>query len=104
MAKSHSSHYRMDRGQCRIRFYRRRPYTRTFDELIPAKFRGRVDLLVNGSFWLGAALGALATPFLVDQRLFSANVGWRLGFGIGAVLGLSILLLGGSFRKARDGS
>jgi MFS family permease len=63
------------------------------DELIPAKFRGRVDLLVNGSFWLGAALGALATPFLLDQRLFSANVGWRLGFGIGAVLGLSILLL-----------
>jgi MFS family permease len=63
------------------------------DELIPAKFRGRVDLLVNGSFWLGAALGALATPFLLDQRLFSANLGWRLGFGIGAVLGLSILLL-----------
>jgi len=53
------------------------------DELIPAKYRGRIDLIVNGSFWLGAAAGALASPFLLDQHLFSANVGWRLGFGIG---------------------
>jgi MFS family permease len=63
------------------------------DELIPAKYRGRVDLLVNGSFWLGAAGGALAVPFLLDQRLFAPDIGWRLGFGIGAVLGLGILLL-----------
>src|SRR6195256_1473091 len=63
------------------------------DELIPAKYRGRVDLIVNGSFWLGAAAGALAVPFLLDQRLFAPNIGWRLGFGIGAVLGLGILLL-----------
>jgi MFS family permease len=63
------------------------------DELIPAKYRGRIDLIVNGSFWLGASAGALAVPFLLDPNLFSANVGWRLGFGIGGVLGLSILLL-----------
>src|SRR6478752_855281 len=63
------------------------------DELIPAKYRGRVDLIVNGSFWLGAAGGALAVPFLLDQRLFAPDIGWRLGFGIGAVLGLGILLL-----------
>jgi MFS family permease len=63
------------------------------DELIPAKYRGRVDLIVNGSFWLGAAFGALAAPVLLDQRLFSANLGWRLGFGIGAILGTTILLL-----------
>jgi MFS family permease len=63
------------------------------DELIPAKYRGRVDLIVNGSFWLGAAAGALAAPFLLDTNLFSANVGWRLGFGIGAALGLFILML-----------
>jgi MFS family permease len=63
------------------------------DELIPARFRGRVDLIVNGSFWLGAAFGALATPVLLDQRLFSTNLGWRLGFGIGGVLGSTILLL-----------
>jgi MFS family permease len=63
------------------------------DELIPAKYRGRIDLIVNGSFWLGAAGGALASPFLLDQHLFPANIGWRLGFGIGGALGLSILLL-----------
>jgi MFS family permease len=63
------------------------------DELIPAKYRGRVDLIVNGSFWLGAAFGALATPFLLDQNIFAINVGWRLGFGIGGILGLAILLL-----------
>jgi MFS family permease len=63
------------------------------DELIPAKYRGRIDLAVNGSFWLGAAAGSLAVPFLLNQNFFPANVGWRLGFGIGGVLGLSILLL-----------
>jgi MFS family permease len=63
------------------------------DELIPAKYRGRIDLIVNGSFWLGAAGGALAAPFLLDPHLFPVNLGWRLGFGIGGVLGLSILML-----------
>src|SRR6202045_4045253 len=63
------------------------------DELIPAKYRGRVDLIVNGSFWLGAAAGALAVPFLLHQSLLPVNVGWRLGFGIGGVLGFSILML-----------
>jgi MFS family permease len=63
------------------------------DELIPAKFRGRVDLIVNGSFWLGAAFGALAIPLLLDQSLLPVNIGWRLGFGIGGVLGTSILFL-----------
>jgi MFS family permease len=65
------------------------------DELIPAKYRGRVDLIVNGSFWLGAAFGALAAPFLLNQNVFSVNLGWRLGFGIGGVLGCAILLLRG---------
>jgi MFS family permease len=63
------------------------------DELIPAKYRGRVDLIVNGTFWLGAAAGAAVTPLLLDRSLFAADVGWRLGFAIGGVLGLSILLL-----------
>jgi MFS family permease len=63
------------------------------DELIPAKYRGRVDLIVNGSFWLGAACGALAAPKLLDTRLFAPDLGWRLGFGIGAVVGTAILLL-----------
>src|ERR1700688_1875713 len=46
------------------------------DELIPAKYRGRIDLVVNGSFWLGAAAGALASPVLLDQELLPVNFGW----------------------------
>ena len=63
------------------------------DELIPARFRGRVDLLVNGSFWIGAAAGAAASPLLLDPHLLPIDLGWRLGFAIGGVLGLSVLLL-----------
>ncbi|MGH8687940.1 MAG: MFS transporter [Burkholderiales bacterium] len=63
------------------------------DELIPARHRGRVGLFVNGSFWLGAALGSGATVVLLDPSYFALDLGWRLGFGIGAVLGLAILAL-----------
>ncbi|MFJ1756926.1 MFS transporter [Kitasatospora sp. NPDC088134] len=63
------------------------------DELIPARVRGRVDLIVNGSFWIGAALGAFASIALLDSALFATDVGWRLAFGIGVVLGLVILLV-----------
>jgi MFS family permease len=61
------------------------------DELIPARHRGRVGLMINGSFWLGAALGSGATVLLLDPALFAPDFGWRLGFGMGAVLGLLIL-------------
>lgn len=63
------------------------------DELIPARHRGRVALAINGSFWLGAALGSGATVLLLDPALFAPDLGWRLGFGIGAALGLTILAL-----------
>jgi MFS family permease len=63
------------------------------DELIPARLRGRIDLIVNGSFWAGAALGAAGSILLLNPALFPINLGWRLGFGIGAVLGSFILLL-----------
>jgi MFS family permease len=63
------------------------------DELIPARVRGRVDLIVNGSFWVGAAAGSVATIWLLNPAIFPADVGWRLGFGMGAVLGLLILLM-----------
>jgi MFS family permease len=61
------------------------------DELIPARHRGRVGLMINGSFWLGAALGSGATVLLLDPAHFAPDLGWRLGFGIGAALGLLIL-------------
>ena len=62
-------------------------------ELIPARYRGRTDLIINGSFWIGAAAGALGAVVLLQPGLLPADVGWRLAFGIGAVLGLAILLL-----------
>ena len=63
------------------------------DELIPARVRGRVDLIINGSYWLGAAGGAVAAIFLLDTSLFAADLGWRLAFGLGAVFALAILLV-----------
>jgi len=63
------------------------------DELIPARLRGRIDLIVNGSFWLGAAAGSGASVVFLDPAVLAPNVGWRLGFAIGGVLGLGILLL-----------
>jgi MFS family permease len=63
------------------------------DELMPARYRGRVDIMVNGSFWLGAAAGAAATPILLNPTYLPIDLGWRLGFGIGGVLGFAILLL-----------
>jgi MFS family permease len=62
-------------------------------ELIPARYRGRTDLAINGSFWLGAALGALGAIVLLQPGLLPPDWGWRAAFGIGAVLGLGILLL-----------
>ncbi|MFC7051726.1 MFS transporter [Hansschlegelia quercus] len=61
------------------------------DEMTPARLRGRVALIVNGSFWAGAALGSGATVVLLDPAIVPVDLGWRLGFGIGAALGLLIL-------------
>lgn len=63
------------------------------DELIPARVRGRVDLIINASFWIGAAIGAGATIGLLDTGIVPIKIGWRLAFGIGAVLGLIIIFL-----------
>lgn len=62
-------------------------------ELIPARFRGRTDLGINGSFWLGALMGAIGTWVLLAPGRLPPDVGWRAAFAIGAVLGLGVLLL-----------
>ncbi len=62
-------------------------------ELVPARFRGRTDLAINGSFWLGAALGAVGAVVFLAPGVLPQDWGWRAAFGIGAVLGLAILLL-----------
>ena len=63
------------------------------DEMIPARARGRVDLIINGSFWLGAVAGGLISLVLLKESLFALDVGWRLSFGLGALLGVGILLV-----------
>jgi MFS family permease len=63
------------------------------DELIPARVRGRVDLIINGSYWAGSAAGSAAALLFLDTAIFAENVGWRLAFGIGALLGLSMMLV-----------
>jgi MFS family permease len=66
------------------------------DELIPGKLRGTVDLIVNGTFWLGATAGSIAAMLLLSNHLpghISQKIGWRLAFGIGGSLGLLVLIL-----------
>ena len=60
----------------------------TIQELVPARYRGWTDLVINGSFWIGAALGAAGSIVLLDPDLLAPDLGWRAAFLIGAVLGL----------------
>jgi MFS family permease len=61
------------------------------DELIPARYRGRVDIMVSGTYWAGAVLGTIGTFILLNQ--FDPSIGWRIAFLIGPVLGIGILFL-----------
>jgi MFS family permease len=61
------------------------------DELIPARHRGRIDIVINGTYWAGAAFGALLTVPILTQ--LPVSWGWRLAFGLGVVLGLVVLLV-----------
>lgn len=62
-------------------------------EFTPPSLRGRVDLIVNGSFWLGAMLGGAIASILLAPERFSLDVGWRLAFAVGAALGAGVLVL-----------
>lgn len=65
----------------------------TIQEFTPARYRGWVDLTINGTFWVGAALGAFGSIILLDPAIVGGDLGWRWCFGIGAVLGLVIMLM-----------
>jgi MFS family permease len=65
----------------------------TIQELIPARVRGFTDLVINGSFWVGAALGAFASIVLLDHALIDPDHGWRAAFLIGALLALVIFFM-----------
>src|SRR4051794_30206973 len=65
----------------------------TIQELVPARYRGWTDLVINGSFWVGAALGAAGSIVLLDPAHFSPDLGWRFAFFIGAALGVVIFIM-----------
>lgn len=63
------------------------------DEFIPARYRGRVDISINGTYWGGAALGAVANMFLLNTAYFPEDWGWRIGFFLGPVIGIAIIFV-----------
>jgi MFS family permease len=63
------------------------------DELIPSHYRGRVDIAINGTYWGGAALGSVANLFFLNPDNFAENIGWRLAFFIGPILGLVMIYM-----------
>ncbi len=65
----------------------------TIQELIPARRRGFTDLVVNGTFWLGAALGAVGALVVLDPRVIDPEIGWRAAFVIGGVIGILVVFL-----------
>jgi MFS family permease len=65
----------------------------TIQELVPARYRGWTDLLINGSFWIGAAIGAMGAIALLNPAVIGPDLGWRLAYLIGACLGLVVLLM-----------
>lgn len=65
----------------------------TIQELVPARYRGWTDLIINGSFWIGAAMGAVAAIVLLDPAVIGPDLGWRFAYLIGATVGLVVLLM-----------
>jgi len=62
-------------------------------EFTPPYLRGRIDLVINGSFWLGALMGGVLASILLVPGRFAIDMGWRLAFGLGVLLGAGVLLL-----------
>jgi MFS family permease len=62
------------------------------DEMMPSRYRGRVDIWINGTYWAGAIIGSFAS--LIFLNLFAVNVGWRLAFLMGPVLALVVIVVG----------
>src|SRR5438309_5168867 len=73
------------------------------DELIPARVRGAVDLIINGSYWIGTAIGACLSVVLLNPSIFAKNVGWRVSFFLAAIFGVAILLVRRIGRESSGG-
>lgn len=65
----------------------------TIQELVPARYRGWTDLIINGSFWIGAAIGAVSAIVLLNPQVVGADIGWRLAYLTGALLGLVVFVM-----------
>ncbi|HWV53870.1 MFS transporter [Pseudorhodoplanes sp.] len=65
----------------------------TIQELVPARVRGWTDLVINGSFWIGAAIGAAGSIILLDPSIIDPEIGWRLAFFIGAAIGVIVFFM-----------
>ena len=65
----------------------------TIQELVPARYRGWTDLVINGSFWIGAAIGAASAILLLDPAIIDPDLGWRLAYLTGACLGLIVFVM-----------
>src|ERR1700758_2550288 len=65
----------------------------SIQELVPARYRGRTDLAINGSYWVGAAVGAAGSIVLLDPAIINPEIGWRLAFLIGAGLGTVVIVM-----------
>ena len=65
----------------------------TIQEFIPARFRGRTDLAINGSFWIGGTIGAAASLVFLDPAVIPAQYGWRAVFFVGSIVSLGIVFL-----------
>src|SRR6202171_3686130 len=65
----------------------------TIQALVPARYRGWTDLVINGSFWVGAAMGAVSAIVLLDPHLIGPDYGWRLAYLTGAGLGLIVFVM-----------
>ena len=65
----------------------------TIQELVPARYRGWTDLVINGSFWIGAAMGAVGAIVLLDPAVVGPDLGWRLAYLTGACLGLVVFVM-----------
>jgi MFS family permease len=65
----------------------------TIQELVPARYRGFTDLVINGSFWVGAALGAVIAVALLNPAVIDPQIGWRLAFLVGAGLGVVVFVM-----------
>jgi len=70
------------------------------DELIPAKYRGHTDLAINGTYWLGALIGALGEYVLLNPRILPIDLGWRIGLFVGPLIGVLIWRLRGALPES----